>query len=158
TDPPGAEVQIRDYLKPESNWVYIGRTPIQQARLPFLFMSLRITKPGYADVEWALRPLPIPPIKLTPNESAPPGIVYVLGTGRPDQRVPGDNFWLDRFETTNTEYKKFVDAGGYQDRKYWKEPFRDGDKEISWEEARKRFRDATGRPGPANWELGTYPE
>ena len=29
---------------------------------------------------------------------------------------------------------------------------------VSWEEAVAEFRDTTGRPGPATWELGTYPE
>jgi predicted esterase len=29
---------------------------------------------------------------------------------------------------------------------------------LSWNEAMAEFRDATGRPGPAAWELGTYPE
>ena len=29
---------------------------------------------------------------------------------------------------------------------------------LSWDEAVTAFRDATGRPGPATWEVGTYPE
>jgi formylglycine-generating enzyme required for sulfatase activity len=29
---------------------------------------------------------------------------------------------------------------------------------ISWEEALPLFRDATGRPGPATWELSDYPK
>jgi hypothetical protein len=29
---------------------------------------------------------------------------------------------------------------------------------LAWEEAMAAFRDTTGRPGPATWELGTYPE
>jgi len=28
----------------------------------------------------------------------------------------------------------------------------------SWEQAMAEFRDATGRPGPATWEIGTYKE
>ncbi len=31
-------------------------------------------------------------------------------------------------------------------------------KVLSWEQAMAEFRDATGRPGPSTWELGTYPE
>ena len=38
------------------------------------------------------------------------------------------NFWIDRLEVTNGEFKRFVDAGGYRDPKYWSEPFRDGDR------------------------------
>src|SRR5262249_12130157 len=29
---------------------------------------------------------------------------------------------------------------------------------LTWEEAMAEFRDATGRPGPSTWSLGTYPE
>jgi len=29
---------------------------------------------------------------------------------------------------------------------------------LSWDEAMSLFRDATGRPGPATWELGRYPK
>ena len=34
----------------------------------------------------------------------------------------------------------------------------DGGRELSRQEAMARFRDATGRPGPATWELGEYPK
>src|SRR5207244_9201176 len=49
TDPPGADVYIRDYLKPDSEWIHLGRSPLQPGRLPELFISLRVAKPGYAD-------------------------------------------------------------------------------------------------------------
>jgi len=158
TDPPGADVFIRDYLKPGSEWLRIGRSPLQPGRLPMLFMSLRLSKPGYEDVEWALRPFPLPTIKLTPKESQPPGMVWVLGTGRPEQPMPLDDFWLDRYEVTNADYKKFVAGGGYRERRFWKEPFNESGRTLSWEEAMARFVDSTGRPGPAQWELASYPE
>jgi predicted Ser/Thr protein kinase/dienelactone hydrolase len=158
TDPPGADVYIRDYLQPESEWIRLGQSPLKPGRLPYLFLSLRITKEGYSDVEWALRPVVVPPVKLTPTESTPPGMVFVMGTGRPGQPVPLDDFWLDRYETTNAEYKKFVDAGGYRDRKFWKQPFVEGNRVLGWDEAMARFQDSTGRPGPAHWDLGSYPE
>ena len=34
----------------------------------------------------------------------------------------------------------------------------EGGREISWQEAMSRFRDATGRPGPASCELGEFPK
>lgn len=157
TDPPGADVYFRDYLKPESEWVHIGRSPFSPGRLPFMFLSLRFAKDGFSDIEWALRPVFMPPVKLTPAQETPPGMVRVLGTGRPEQPVPLDDFWLDRYETTNAEYKKFVDAGGYRDPKYWKQPFVEGGRTLSWEQAIARFLDSTGRPGPAGWELGSFP-
>jgi dienelactone hydrolase len=59
---------------------------------------------------------------------------------------------------TNRQFKEFIDRGGYRTREYWKEPFVIDERLLSWEEAMGKFRDATGRPGPATWELGTYPE
>ncbi len=55
---------------------------------------------------------------------------------------------MDKYEVTNREFKRFVDAGGYRDSKYWKESF----------DVVEGFRDKTGRPGPAAWELGAFPE
>src|SRR5438067_13601483 len=68
-----------------------------------------------------------------------------------------DDFWIDRYEVTNREYKKFVDAGAYQKREFWKQPFERGGRVLSWQEAMALLRDATGRAGPSTWELGTYP-
>jgi hypothetical protein len=68
------------------------------------------------------------------------------------------DFFMDRFEVTNREFKKFVDAGGYRRRDYWTEPFVKDGRSVSWDEAMADFRDATGRPGPSTWELGTYAE
>ena len=69
-----------------------------------------------------------------------------------------DDFWIDRFEVTNRQFKEFVDHGGYRRRDYWREPFVEGGRSVPWEEAVERFRDATGRPGPATWRAGTYPD
>src|SRR5688572_31110150 len=65
---------------------------------------------------------------------------------------------IDRFEVTNSQYKAFVDAGGYTDRKYWEHRFiSDDGTGIPVEAAMSRFMDRTGRPGPATWEAGTFP-
>jgi eukaryotic-like serine/threonine-protein kinase len=68
-----------------------------------------------------------------------------------------ESYLIDKYEVTNRQYKEFVDKGGYQNRAYWKERFVQGGHELSWEEAMRLFRDATGRPGPATWEGGLYP-
>jgi dienelactone hydrolase len=71
---------------------------------------------------------------------------------------PTAAFWMDRHELSQREYKRFVDAGGYTDPKYWRQPFLEGGRKLSWNEAMARFTDRTGRPGPATWEVGSYPE
>jgi dienelactone hydrolase len=70
----------------------------------------------------------------------------------------GYGFYMDRHEVTNKQYKKFVDAGGYKRPEYWKNDFVYDGKKIGWEEAVSLFTDKTGRPGPATWEAGDYPD
>ncbi|MFC1765990.1 SUMF1/EgtB/PvdO family nonheme iron enzyme, partial [Planctomycetota bacterium] len=52
---------------------------------------------------------------------------------------------------------KFVDHGGYEKQEYWKHKILKDGKELSWEQAKKDFRDTTNRPGPSTWKGGTYP-
>jgi formylglycine-generating enzyme required for sulfatase activity len=70
--------------------------------------------------------------------------------------VKVDIFLIDKYEVTNREYKKFVDAGGYQDVKYWKYPFVKDGHPIEFREAIQLLRDKTDRSGPATWELGNF--
>jgi DNA-binding winged helix-turn-helix (wHTH) protein/dienelactone hydrolase len=67
-------------------------------------------------------------------------------------------FFIARNEVSNQQFKEFIDAGGYDDPAYWQGfEFLDGGRTLSWEEARAKFVDSTGRPGPAEWQLSTYP-
>jgi dienelactone hydrolase len=65
---------------------------------------------------------------------------------------------MDRYEVSNREYKRFVDAGGYTDARFWRQPFVEHGREIPWKEAMARLVDRTGRPGPSTWEVGSFPE
>jgi dienelactone hydrolase len=71
-------------------------------------------------------------------------------------RDPG-TFLMDRYEVTNSDYKRFVESGAYEDPKYWKHPFIMGGRRLAWEEAMKMFVDRTGRRGPATWDVGDFP-
>jgi len=68
------------------------------------------------------------------------------------------DYWIDRFEVTNREFKRVVDAGGYANPEYWKEAFLKDGRQLSFAEAMRLFRDRTGRLGPATWEGGDFPE
>ena len=48
--------------------------------------------------------------------------------------------------------------GGYQNSDYWKHEFIKDGKTLSLEEAMNYFKDATGRSGPAAWQVGDYPD
>jgi eukaryotic-like serine/threonine-protein kinase len=89
-------------------------------------------------------------------------VPVVLGGWTPDRagsyarEVPA--FAIARHETTNAEFKQFVDAGGYDNPAYWQGlTFEEDGHALAWPEARKRFVDTTNRPGPAGWQLSTYP-
>lgn len=67
-------------------------------------------------------------------------------------------FLIDKYEVTNAMFKQFVDAGGYTTASYWKYPILKDGKEVSFNIGVTQFVDRTGRPGPANWEAGSYPD
>ncbi len=169
SDPPGALVQARYYGSPDADWVPIGRTPLEDVRYPKGFTRLRLELPGrrtvddlvwnlgYFDAGWHY--------VLHESGAIPDEMVWVPG-GEFPLMMPGldhlepestATFLIDRTEVTNGEYKRFVESGAYDNRAYWTHPFFEGQRELSWEEARTRFVDRTGRTGPANWEVGGYP-
>ena len=75
-----------------------------------------------------------------------------------NKRVPVPAFLINRYEVTNAQFKAFVDAGGYEKREYWTEPFIKDGHSIDWASAMTLFRDRTGRLGPATWQAGTHTE
>jgi formylglycine-generating enzyme required for sulfatase activity/predicted Ser/Thr protein kinase len=160
TEPPGAEVFMKPYLDVSAPWEPVGKTPIDEIRLPLAYYRWKIELKGYQTVEAASHPAPLA-IRLDPEKTVPAGMVRIPGgsfTLRSLDPVTLDDFWMDRYEVTNREFKVFVDAGGYAKREYWKPPFVVAGRLIPFEEAVSKLRDATGRPGPATWELGAYPE
>jgi dienelactone hydrolase/predicted Ser/Thr protein kinase len=167
TSPPGADVYLKDYKAADGDWDYLGKSPLQKIRIPIGFFRWRIEKPGFRTVESAASSIAgTRRFVLDQEESLPPGMVRVQGGNYTFRMVvinylPAaamEDFLIDKYEVTNKQFKEFVDRGGYQDRTYWRNPFEKDGKILSWEEAMSQFRDATGRPGPATWELGTYPE
>jgi len=158
--PAGAEVSIRSLAGDDEGWIRIGVTPFT-ARVPLAQMRWRFVLAGHDPVEVIPNPYP-EPLVLSPSGTRPPGMVRVPAgeVERPSNgtQVALPAFWIDAAEVTNRQFKAFVDAGGYQRRDYWTAPFTDGGRPLSWDEAMARLRDATGRPGPATWEIGTYPD
>ncbi len=167
TEPSGARVYTKDYKSPDAEWKFVGVSPIEQLRVPIGIRRWKIEKEGYETVLAAATTFNIDISRenlavpydlsrvLDPQRSATAGMVRVTGTMT---RIgPLEDFYIDRYEVTNSEYKRFIDAGGYQKKEYWKHDFTDGDKTLSWVEAMARFVDQTGRPGPAGWQAGDYP-
>ena len=160
TVPAGAEVFFRDYLGADSEWQSLGRSPIAPKKLPLGYYRWRISKEGFQTIE-SVSMSRSQTFRLDPPAAIPPGMVRVAGGTfqyRSADPVGLTDYWLDKYEVTNKQFKEFVDREGYRRRELWKEPFVKEGKTLSWEEAMAEFKDSTGRPGPSTWELGTYPE
>jgi dienelactone hydrolase len=166
TEPAGAEVEIQDYLTPGAAWVNLGSTPLQHVRLPKGYFRWKVSKQGFPEMLQAWDADTAMDFSLTDWQQSPAGMVPTpggelityegfLGIVGPYKLPP---FYVDRFEVTNREYQKFVDSGGYAKEQYWPAVFTDDGRNLSWEEAMVRFRDTSGRQGPATWEGGHYPE
>jgi formylglycine-generating enzyme required for sulfatase activity/DNA-binding winged helix-turn-helix (wHTH) protein/tRNA A-37 threonylcarbamoyl transferase component Bud32/dienelactone hydrolase len=185
TEPDGARLYLKRFMtEGESNSSierqYIGTTPVINLRVGRGEYVLTLEKEGYAPVERTFSNLLsltgnllVPPddpsafqIKLMPADEVPAQMVAVNGgpyslasRSRPaDLRVQLNDFFIDKFEVSNREYKEFVVAGGYFKRQYWQQPFIKNGKTIAWEEAVKEFRDRTGLPGPRSWTGQNFPE
>jgi dienelactone hydrolase len=178
SEPPGARVLAKPYAAVAQEWELLGETPIEE--LPFVtgVLRVRIEKDGFEPIEdlywnpasrsegrgyvlrhaedvpegmvWA--PASAPQIEFT---GAPAGI-HMPGVEHLPPQEPGD-FFVDRYEVTNSDFQRFADAGGYSNPDFWREPFIDDGRALSWDEAMARFVDTTGRPGPATWEVGDFP-
>ena len=166
SDPEGAQVHWNRYASPGPG-ILLGTTPIAAARIPFRFSRLHFDKAGHRSLDalisvaFATRA----PYVLD-SASADSGMVHVPG-GETEVNLPGldhlealklGDFRIGRYEVTNKEFKRFVAAGGYQKKELWKHPIAARGRALSWSEAMARLVDRTGRPGPASWEGGTYPE
>jgi DNA-binding winged helix-turn-helix (wHTH) protein/predicted esterase len=184
TEPPGVTVSFKPYDRVDDEWTVLGQTPLEEIRVPLGVFRLRHEKAGYETREVARRtPDPRlqersrrargpvdesrerpPDFTLDPEGTVPEGMVAVDGgvyreapfVGIASVSIP--RFCIDRTEVTNRAFQEFVDAGGYETPELWKEEFvRDG-RVVPFEEAMRSFRDSTGRPGPADWTVGHYPD
>ena len=167
SEPAGARVYRRDNMGADTTWRYVGTTPIDSLLLPRspAYSRLRLVRAGCDTVEDLIAPRDAAwHYVLDSIGTLPPGMVRVAGGsgrlllwGLDDLALDVPGFLMRRHEVTNREFKAFVDAGGYDRRELWRFPFLADGRELTWEEGMERLRDRTGRPGPATWEVGTYP-
>jgi hypothetical protein len=172
TEPAGAEVFWKDYGKPDSEWRSAGITPLKGVKVARNHLRVEIRKKGYQTVE-ITSPRPysreggeVPRLKLDALGTLPENMVRIPASSTEmnivglerygDKKVP--EFLVDKFEVTNAQFKTFVDAGGYGNAAYWRFPIVEAGKVIPLAVALAIFKDRTGRPGPATWEAGTYPD
>jgi eukaryotic-like serine/threonine-protein kinase len=167
--PDGATVSYRP-MGSSGPWTPLGVSPVTDAIVPNGYLEWRFEKTGYVtalDTTQLLAGRNTLLTTLHTQNETPPGMVHVTAGEEarialiagldhlPPQRLK--DFWIDRFEVTNREFKRFVDAGGYRDPRYWP-VFADGANTLTFSQAVARFVDSTGRPGPSTWESGSFLE
>ena len=175
--PPGAKVLARPGISGEADWVELGEAGGKPIPSPLGYSGFKLEAPGFEPREFAMSVSAFGWdyqniggfTALERRGAAPEGMVRI------ETPASGANFnmesiefldlaskgrigtfFVDMYEVTNRAYKRFVDAGGYQRQEYWTEPFEQDGKILTWEVAMASFRDATGRPGPAGWQVGAY--
>jgi dienelactone hydrolase len=170
SDPTGVQVYAKPYADVESDWRYMGQTPIDGIRFPSGYSRVKLEKEGFRTtydlawgVAWYSDTLKLR-YRLPEAGSLPEEMELVPDTLR-QLSLPGldhyaakriGDFLMDRYEVTNEAYKRFVDNGGYTNPEYWRYTFIKSGRTLTWEEALTHFTDKTGRPGPATWEVGDY--
>jgi len=160
TEPEGARVYFKEFGEPDAPWHLLGVSPIEHERLPVGSLHWRLEKDGYETVEGQFWLFSQRRVRLHQRGTRPPGMVYVPGgsTVTPNGPTsPVGEYWMDTYEVTNADYQAFVDAGGYQDKRWWTHHIVRNGTTVPWTEAMRLFVDRTGRPGPAVWEAGVYP-
>ncbi|MEO5583346.1 MAG: SUMF1/EgtB/PvdO family nonheme iron enzyme, partial [Saprospiraceae bacterium] len=161
TDPMGADVYWKDYDM--KDWHLIGKTPIINEKFPrsLSLRRIKVEKPGFKTIYnpnglvFRLDSLQSYPDDMVKVRSAESGM-NIIGLEQHGGKLVGD-FLMDRHEVTNKDFKLFVDAGGYLDKKYWEALLLSKDNETNWQTV-STFIDKTGKYGPSTWEVGTYPD
>jgi serine/threonine protein kinase/dienelactone hydrolase len=164
TTPAGANVWCREYSATDEPWQYLGRSSLEKITLPRCMYRWKIEKDGFATHECVVDHS----FSVRLREAGLAGLMAWIDAYTVE--IPTEGYaqttkvevpahWIDKYEVTNEQFKRFVDAGGYRSAEYWEglKFIRDG-RELDWAEAVMYFRDSTGQRGPSTWREGTYPQ
>ena len=168
TEPPGARVTVQRFF-PDSTLSAspvegLGESPVVDLRMPRGAYRVHIEKEGFKPLERVVARALFDPViqieaELVDAKKVPENMVFVPGGA---YRLRGwdtptlvtvdlSDYVIDKYEVSNRDFKKFIDAGGYRDREYWKRPVVKDGQSLSWEEALAYFTDRTGLHGPRLW-------
>ncbi len=169
--PPGAKIEQRTYdsKKGDGAWTMLGTAPLEKVSVARGVMEWRATLPDGAVHQLVQPAATNMTLEFRPNKQAADGVDGGMVPVQPGtisiggliglkvaQEVKLDAFAIDRLEVRNRDYARFVAAGGYGKPDFWQQPMMDGARVVPFAEAMSRFKDATGRPGPATWKLGNF--
>jgi dienelactone hydrolase len=163
TNKDGIDVSV---LYPgDSIFNYVGKTPLDSFLIPNTrrFHTLKLVQ---NNVEYFMRSrnnheyiFPQNIIEI-PNDHKSflgnsPSRMFLQGVNF--ENINLQPFSIGKNEVSNKEFQKFVDAGGYENPKYWDFPFEVGNKIYDFNSSVKLFTDKYGQLGPANWSYGKFP-
>jgi serine/threonine protein kinase/formylglycine-generating enzyme required for sulfatase activity/dienelactone hydrolase len=179
SEPPGASISAQPYSADDNKWRFLGQTPLDSIPFPLGISIIRLEKEGLRTVydlvlntsfvedtyRFRLSETGSIPeeMVLLPEEAnwleieAAPAALHLPGLEHLEVKAIGD-YLMDIHEVSNKAYKRFVDAGGYQNQDLWKHTFVKDGHTLSWEQAMALMVDKTGKPGPSTWEVGDYPD
>jgi serine/threonine protein kinase len=177
SEPAGARVYLKRFLAgregASAGRTFVGTTPLSDVEIARGDYVISVEKDGYDPFQRTLSGrgiggLTVPPLQLTltPSSGSQEGMVFVPGGEyrlvawrRPtDAQVKLDGYFIDKFEVTNRQYKQFIDAGGYQNEKFWTVPFVENGRTLTREEALLKLVDRTSLAAPRGWSDRTFPE
>ena len=183
TEPSGAKVFLRKFQPsmdgkfPERE--FIGETPIENKQIARGQYLLYVEKDGFAAFtrsisgrlpNYSTDLIAMPPIeisaKLIEAEKVPDKMIFVpageyklVNYTRPTEKsVQLGDFFIDKYEVSNAEFKEFINAGGYSRKEFWQIPFIKDGRETSFEETVKDFKDKTGLSAPRSWTNQNFAE
>jgi formylglycine-generating enzyme required for sulfatase activity/dienelactone hydrolase len=166
SEPAGATITFRPFGQSEQSTT-LGVTPLTNARAPRGALHWRAELAGHRPADLVTGSNNALRFELVPESAPDAGMIripagpirlWALGAVHANPAVTLGAFLIDRREVTNKEFAAFVAAGGYTREEFWRHPFVDGARTLTFGDAVKRFVDSTGRPGPATWEVGAYPD
>jgi eukaryotic-like serine/threonine-protein kinase len=157
---------------------YVGTTPLKNLQIARGDYLVTLKKDGYSVVQRIassypiIKEYPVPrrgmdvSAKMLKSDEIDSNMVFVPGG---DYKIVSwslfdlpsvklNDFYIEKYEVSNEDYKEFISAGGYSKREFWKHPFINDGKEISWNDAMKIFVDRSKLPGPRNWLNQEYPD
>ena len=166
SEPAGAAITFRPFGRTDRATA-VGTTPIKDVRVPRGALHFRAELAGYRPADLVTGSNNALRFELMPENGpdfemiripAGPFRLWALGGVRANPQVTLGSFLIDQHEVTNKEFAAFVAAGGYSKEEFWKHPFVDGNRTLAFRDAMARLVDSTGRPGPATWKVGAYPD